>query len=49
MRVGFAHADTTWLTVHRNDTGTTDPQVLEDALVEHADRLMTRRAQGVLQ
>ena len=36
-------------TVHRNDTGTTDPRVIEDALVEHADRLMTRRAQGVLQ
>ena len=23
MRVGFAHADTTWLSIHRNDTGGT--------------------------
>jgi len=47
MRVGFAHADTTWLTVHRNDTGTTDPRVLEDALVEHAERLQSRRTQRI--
>lgn len=43
-RVGFAHADTTWFSIHRNDTGTTDERVIEDALVEHAERLMTRRA-----
>lgn len=49
MRVGFAHADTTWLSIHRNDTGTTDTQVLEAALVEHSERLMTQRVQGVLQ
>jgi hypothetical protein len=44
MRVGFAHRDTTWLSVHRNDTGTTCPELIEDALIDHADRLMTRRA-----
>ena len=49
MRIGFAHAETTWFTVHRNDTGSDNVQAIEDALVEHADRLMTRRAQGVLQ
>lgn len=42
-RVGFALKDTTWFSVHRNDTGTRDSAVIEDALVEHADRLMTRR------
>jgi hypothetical protein len=47
-RVGFAHADTTWLTVHANKTGSTDQHVVEDSLVEHADRLMTRR-QRVMQ
>lgn len=44
MRVGFAHTDTTWFSIHRNDTGTTDAAVIEDALVERSDRLMTRRA-----
>jgi hypothetical protein len=43
VRVGFAHAETTWLSVHRNDTGVTDKRIIEDALVEHAERLMTRR------
>lgn len=54
MRVGFAHADTTWFTVHSNPTGAHDRtglgriaghhiEAIEDALVEHADRLMTRR------
>lgn len=43
MRVGFAHADTTWLSVHVNNTGGCDPRAIEDALVEHADRLMSRR------
>ena len=43
MRVGFAHADTTWLSVHRNDTGTTDNEAIEDALIEHPELLMTRR------
>jgi hypothetical protein len=43
VRVGFAHAETTWLSVHRNDTGVTDERIIEDALVEHAERLMTRR------
>lgn len=43
FRVGFAHSDTTWLTVHANKTGSTDQAVVEDSLVEHAERLMTRR------
>lgn len=45
MRVGFAHADTTWFSVHHNATGTTDVAEIEGTLVEHAERLMTRRAQ----
>ena len=48
MRVGFAHADTTWLTVHANKTGSADPCVIEDSLVDRADRLTTRRT-GALQ
>jgi hypothetical protein len=43
MRVGFALEDTTWLSVHHNATGTRDLGAIEDSLVEHADRLMTRR------
>lgn len=43
MRVGFALADTTWLSVHVNRTGGQDLRAIEDALVDHADRLMTRR------
>jgi hypothetical protein len=43
MRVGFAHADTTWFSIHRNDTGTTDIELIEGALVEHVERLQTRR------
>lgn len=43
MRVGFALADTTWLSVHVNRTGGTDTEAIEDSLVEHADRLMSRR------
>lgn len=43
-RVGFAIEDTTWFTVHRNDTGTTDIETIEDSLVEHPERLITRRA-----
>lgn len=44
MRVGFAHADTTWFTVHANKTGGLDVNAIEDSLVEHPERLMTRRA-----
>jgi hypothetical protein len=44
MRVGLAHADTTWLTVHA--THLTDITAIEDSLVEHPERLMTR---GTLQ
>lgn len=43
MRVGFALEDTTWLSVHVNRTGGQDTRAIEDALVEHSDRLMTRR------
>jgi len=46
-RVVFAHADTVWFTVHRNDTGSTDVRVIEDTLVEHADRLATRRQAAI--
>ena len=41
MRVGLAHADTTWLTVHATDA--TDIASIEGELVEGADRLITRR------
>lgn len=44
MRVGFAHADTTWLSVHRNATGGQDLGAIEAALIEHPERLMSRRA-----
>lgn len=43
MRVGFALADTTWLSVHVNRTGGTDLAAIEESLVQHADRLMSRR------
>ncbi len=43
MRVGFALEDTTWLSVHVNRTGGQDTNAIEDALVEHPERLMTRR------
>lgn len=43
FRVGFAHVDTTWFTVHRNDTGTTEIETIEASLVEHPERLLTRR------
>jgi hypothetical protein len=44
MRIGFAHAETTWVTVHANKTGGQDIETIEDSLVENADRLMTRRS-----
>lgn len=44
MRIGFAHADTTWFTVHANPTGAMDHHAAEDALVEQPERLMNRRA-----
>lgn len=44
MRIGFAHADTTWFTVHRNPTGGLDTAAIEELLVEHPERLITRRA-----
>lgn len=43
MRIGFAHKETTWFTVHANKTGGTDVETIEDSLVEHSERLQTRR------
>lgn len=43
MRVGFAHSETTWFTVHANKTGGTGVGAIEDSLVEHSERLQTRR------
>ena len=43
MRVGFAHADTTWLSVHVNRTGAQDIAAIEDSLIEHPERLLSRR------
>lgn len=42
-RVGFAHTETTWITVHANTTGGDDIACIEHSLVEGAHRLMTRR------
>lgn len=43
-RIVFAHADTTWFTVHRNDTGTTDIEAIEAATFDTPERLLSRRA-----
>ena len=43
MRVGFAHQDTTWLTIHQNATGSDDLKTIEDSIVENAHLLVTRR------
>lgn len=48
-RIVLAHADTTWFTVHPNHTGSEDPHVIEDSIVERADLLMSRRVQRALQ
>jgi hypothetical protein len=42
-RVGFAHADTYWTTVHVNPDDERDVSKLEEALVEDAHRLQSRR------
>lgn len=42
-RVGLAHADTWWTTVHLNPGNERDILALEDALVEDAHRLQSRR------
>lgn len=42
-RVGFAHADTWWTTVHLNPNNERDIAALEDALVENAQSLQSRR------
>lgn len=42
-RVGMAHADTWWTTVHLNPGNERDVAALEDALVEDAHRLQSRR------
>jgi hypothetical protein len=43
-RVGHAHADTWWTTVHLNPGNERDITKLEDALVVDAHRLQNRRA-----
>lgn len=42
-RAGYAHADTTWISIHHNPTGTTDPDDLAELFVEQPHRLMDRR------
>jgi len=42
-RIGFAHADTTWFTVHANPTGGLDLATIEAALVDDPSQLMSRR------
>lgn len=42
-RVGYAHTDTHWTTVHTNPDNCTDVQVLEDRLLADAHRLQSRR------
>lgn len=42
-RVGFAHADTWWTTVHLNPSNCQDLAALEDALVDAPQTLQTRR------
>lgn len=43
QRVGYAHADTHWTTVHTNPGNERDIAALEDALVDNADTLQRRR------
>lgn len=43
-RVGYAHADTWWTTVHLNPTNERDLDRIEDELVEDAHMLQRRRA-----
>jgi hypothetical protein len=47
-RVGLAHADTWWTTVHLNPGNERDLAALENALVAEADMLQRRRAHHVL-
>jgi hypothetical protein len=42
-RVGHAHADTWWTTVHLNPSNERDIAALEDALVDDAQQLQRRR------
>jgi hypothetical protein len=42
-RVGYAHKDTWWTSVHLNPTNTRDVQALEAALVEDPHRLQSQR------
>lgn len=42
-RIGRTHADTLWTTVHLNPGNERDIAALEDALVEDAHRLQSRR------
>ena len=44
-RVGLTHADTVWVSIHVNPTGTTDEQELAALLVETPRRLLDNRRQ----
>lgn len=46
-RVGHAHADTYWTTVHCNPHNLRDVAALEDALVESPERLQRRRGLAI--
>lgn len=47
-RVGLAHADTWWTTVHANPDNERDTARLEDALVDDAHQLQARRVRPSL-
>jgi hypothetical protein len=49
QRVGHAHTDTFWLTVHVNPTAADNVAAIEDALCPQAERLMSRRTNLELQ
>ena len=42
-RVGIAHEETVWMTVHANPTNETDVDAIEDRLFEDAANLLRRR------
>jgi hypothetical protein len=45
-RVGFAHADTWWTSIHPNPTNTRDVAALERAMVETPEALQSNRLAG---
>lgn len=42
-RVGFAHSDTVWMSIHDNPTGETDPNLLAAMLVHEPHKLLENR------